>query len=417
MNQPHSSSPTATTRPRVAMVQDGARRHYALPKTLERLGMLEVMYSDWFVRPASKEALLARTMMWLKPSIGRALAERRCDAIPPSKVVHSTALTFRLRRARRRFESLGDFFAWEADARGEWIRKHWRGSPDALLGFVRNLSPELCAWARQRGIATVGDQIIAPAVIENREMTLQQQRWPAWEKKTEVAHDVTEELESRTWPELSHIICMSEYVRDGLRELGIDDRRISVIAYPFDASPFVVPNRLGRTGPVTVGFTGTLGLRKGVPYFLEVAKRFRPDQVRFVMVGGSQLEPVAMTELAKHVELVGRQSRAEVRQWLETFDAFLFPSTCEGSAGSVMEAMAAGLPTITTYNSGSQVRNGIDGFIVKYDDIDGMCRRIEELACSADKRREMGLLARQRIEAFDLDWYGRELSALLARLV
>ena len=39
------------------------------------------------------------------------------------------------------------------------------------------------------------------------------------------------------------------------------------------------------------------------------------------------------------------------------------------------------------------VRNGIDGFIVKYDDIDGMCRRIEELACSADKRREMGLLS------------------------
>jgi len=83
---------------------------------------------------------------------------------------------------------------------------------------------------------------------------------------------------------------------------------------------------------VLVGFVGAVGLRKGAPYFLEVARRSRGSTVRFVMVGPVQLPEAAIKRMSESVELVGRVPRNQAVAWLLKFDMLLFPSTCEGSA-------------------------------------------------------------------------------------
>ena len=59
-------------------------------------------------------------------------------------------------------------------------------------------------------------------------------------------------------------------------------------------------------------------------------------QARFVMVGPIALDAGAVARHAGAVELAGPVSRAEVPAWLEKFDVFFFPSTCEGSASAVL---------------------------------------------------------------------------------
>jgi glycosyltransferase involved in cell wall biosynthesis len=166
-----------------------------------------------------------------------------------------------------------------------------------------------------------------------------------------------------------------------------------------------------------VGFVGAVGLRKGVPWFLETAKRFNPNQVRFAMVGLVVLDKTKLEPFADRVQFVGAVPHSQVAEWLRKFDVFFFPSTCEGSAGAVLEAMSAGLPVITTLNSGSWVRDGIDGFIRSYDDIDGFEQALRQLDDDRDLLQRMGESARARVLTYDLNAYQNNLLRFFERVV
>jgi glycosyltransferase involved in cell wall biosynthesis len=61
------------------------------------------------------------------------------------------------------------------------------------------------------------------------------------------------------------------------------------------------------------------------------------------------------------------------------------------------------------------VRDGVEGFIRPYDDLDGYAAAIEKLWKDKNLRAQMAKRARQRAEAFELDYYTRELTTLLTR--
>jgi glycosyltransferase involved in cell wall biosynthesis len=81
-----------------------------------------------------------------------------------------------------------------------------------------------------------------------------------------------------------------------------------------------------------------------------------------------------------------------------------------------MEAMASGLPVVTSPNSGTVARDGVEGYVAAYDDVDTLARRIRELAEDEGLRRDLGQAARRRAEHFNLDWYSGEVARLLREL-
>ena len=84
---------------------------------------------------------------------------------------------------------------------------------------------------------------------------------------------------------------------------------------------------------------------------------------------------------------------------------FVLPSIVEGSAKTTYEAMAAGLPVVTTLNAGSVVRDGVDGFIVPIRDQDALKRRLLFLYENRDEARAMGEAARKRVREFSWETY------------
>src|SRR5262249_27834906 len=93
------------------------------------------------------------------------------------------------------------------------------------------------------------------------------------------------------------------------------------------------------------------------------------------------------------------------------------PSLHEGSALVTYEALASGLPVITTENAGSVVRDGVDGFVVPIRDVTALQEKILMLYQNRELRREMGARARERAEQFTWAAHRARLSALMGQIL
>ncbi len=118
--------------------------------------------------------------------------------------------------------------------------------------------------------------------------------------------------------------------------------------------------------------------------------------------------------MCRNLTFLGRVPRDRVRSEFQQADIFVLPSLAEGSAEATYEALAAGLPVITTKAAGSVVRNGIEGRIVLERDPDALAQAIEEITEDRALRNRMALAARARARDFTWHRYGEQLLAALA---
>lgn len=143
-------------------------------------------------------------------------------------------------------------------------------------------------------------------------------------------------------------------------------------------------------------------MRKGVPYLMQVAARL--PGVLFELVGPMTVPP-GVLGASPNVSVVGTLPRSAIAERMAGWDMFVFPSTCEGSAVAVMEAMASGLPVVTSPNSGAPIRDGVEGFVRAYDDVEGLAGAVERLAGDRALRRDMGQAGREAVARQTIDAY------------
>jgi glycosyltransferase involved in cell wall biosynthesis len=74
-----------------------------------------------------------------------------------------------------------------------------------------------------------------------------------------------------------------------------------------------------------------------------------------------------------------------------------------------LEALASGLPVITTPNAGSVMRDGVDGFVVPIRDAEALAEKIELLAKNPELLAWMSHNARERAQEFSWEKYGERL--------
>jgi glycosyltransferase involved in cell wall biosynthesis len=406
---------------RVAVIQDGARLHYAAPLAFKQAGMLAGIYTDWYNRQSWLTEVSIKIARRVSPHNAQRMQQRRSEELA-GVPIYDHPILFHASCLRRK---PGALRRMASDGAVRLIRRiDRRRGPiaprqiDLVYGFSNCMNPSGARWIRHLGIPLVLDQPIATAVEMNTRLAQTLQRWPGWETTAPLdEQQIHGDQEIQMLSIADHLTCASEYVKKSLLELKIDPDHISVIPYPLDATPFPFINRGGRSGPVTVGIIGTVSLRKGAPVVLEVAKKFPSDQVRFLWIGISTLAPERQREMRDHVNLTGPVLRSQIPEQLGKFDIFMLASRAEGSPSALMEAMASGLPVVTTTNSGTVARDGVEGYIREIDDIDGMAAAIEKLASDGELRLSMGRAARERILNFNIEWYSRSLADVAARVV
>jgi glycosyltransferase involved in cell wall biosynthesis len=167
------------------------------------------------------------------------------------------------------------------------------------------------------------------------------------------------------------------------------------------------PIRAPRAGAARLAFVGWVTREKGIFEALEVLGRLRqwhPSATLTVAGGGRDtnafLAAASARGLIGAVHMRGWVDGEEVRRILRESDVFLFPSHCEGLPNALIEAMAAGLPSVAARVGGvpDLIRNGENGFLVDVADVDRMTTLVGELVSCPERAREIGLRARQTAE-------------------
>jgi rhamnosyl/mannosyltransferase len=160
-------------------------------------------------------------------------------------------------------------------------------------------------------------------------------------------------------------------------------------------------------GPPTILFVGRLRYYKGLDTLLRAMVRLRGVTLNIVGTGPmseSWQSLAAELGLGDHVHFIGDVGHDELPSWYHNAHCFVLPANARSEAfGRVLlEAMASGLPCVTTeLGTGTSwvVQDGVTGLVVPPRDDLALARAVEQLLNNPQRRREMGLAARSRVEA------------------
>lgn len=201
--------------------------------------------------------------------------------------------------------------------------------------------------------------------------------------------------------------CVSDAIRVEAMQYGLDPAKAMVIRPAVDPEVFrPAPGDRARGDVFRVITTGSVIWRKGHEFALAAIDRLRQRNVPAVLeiIGkGEEEQRLLYTlndlELLDVVTWHGLLPPAEVVGRLQTADAFLLTSLSEGISNALLEAMACGLPVVTTAIPGMDevVTDGVEGLVVPPRDIPATANALEQLQADGDGRYRMGQAGRARI--------------------
>ena len=400
---------------KIAVAQLGARMHYAVPRIFSGAGCLETFFTD-ICAEKGLGGMIAKFPARFLPAAAARLGARRIPDIPKDRIVAFDRLGVlywrRLRQARDpRQQAITHL--WAGAEFGRLIQKHGLGAADTVYTF-NSAGLTLLRHAREQGLRSVHEQTIVPVVVQIRLLGEEQKIWQDWEPPMDLENffGAFLENEQQEWALAQRIVCGSAFVLDGIREAGGPFERTTVVPYGVDlagAGAYDGREKENFSGrPLRVLTVGTVCLRKGAPYIGQAARQWR-GRAEFRVAGPVELTDHGRRALSESVSLLGRVPRDRVAEQFAWADVFLLPSICEGSATATYEALAAGLPVITTPNAGSAVRPGEDGFIVPIRDVPAICAALQQLADDPELYRRMSAAARNRRETLSVAAYGKRL--------
>lgn len=230
----------------------------------------------------------------------------------------------------------------------------------------------------------------------------------------------------------SFVVTISEYNRQFLGRLyqGLVGQKIFVIHCGIDAEIFQVRPAKKVNDHFTILCVARLEAEKGHRYLIESCAQLRDQGVNFrcllVGDGGKRAEieaQIRQFNLADHITLLGFQPRHRVRELLAEADIMVLPSVVtdkggqEGIPVALMEALAVGLPAISTAISGipELIEDGKTGLLVPQHDGQALAEAILKLY-HTDLGEQLAARGRAKVmKEFNLRTNAARLYELLSR--
>lgn len=168
-------------------------------------------------------------------------------------------------------------------------------------------------------------------------------------------------------------------------------------------------------------FIGKMGFLKGEADLLRALQLVKAEhglRFRLDLLGQLSGEISALCRAAgleEELDQLGPVALSERIGYFQRADIFVLPTYAEGMPIAVIEAMAAGLPCVTTPVGGipELIREGVEGFLVEPGDIQALATRLAQLLREAELRQEMGAQALRSARRYDLQQVLARLAAEL----
>ena len=214
-----------------------------------------------------------------------------------------------------------------------------------------------------------------------------------------------------------HIFVASSMTKKSLLDIEIESEKISVIPYgaPIDYfQPQPKPDKTFRAL-----FVGRVGLRKGVHYLLSAWHELRLTEAELLLVGVNEFPSGYLQQDWYSIRHLGSVPHHTLGNYYNSADVFVFPSLVEGFGLVLLEAMACGIPIITTPNTAAPdiITDGIEGFIVPIRDPDALQAKLDWCYRHPQELEQMGRAARKKAEQLTWDLYRQRLSNRVKELL
>ena len=354
--------------------QLGAREHYAVPRALQKRGVLDEVITDLWVRPGS----------FSKRLNGRYHPDLETAQV---KAQNMAALSFELKASASRTNG------WELiTRRNDWFQRqvvdqlvqaHKGSSNGHHAVFAYSYAAgEIFKFARQRGWKTVLGQIDPGPAEEKIVAGLHEQNtgnhwkpapreyWDRWREECSLA---------------DQIVVNSDWSKTALISESIPEDKIRVVPLAYETAPEsktfnrTYPTSFTEKRPLRVLFLGQINLRKGVGQLLEAINLLAGENIEFWFVGPTQIHISEQLKQDSRVKWFGVAPRTEVAKYYKEADVFVLPTLSDGFGLTQLEAQSWKLPVIASRHCGEVVRDGENGINLEEVSADAIAAALQRL--------------------------------------
>lgn len=406
----------------MVVAHPGKQHSYQVALALQRAGLLRQFITGVYFKPDGFPYTLARCLPTaVRQRALRVLNRRRLvelddclvTSVPYHEIVSRTVgnLPPLLRITEGHSGYL--FSNWAGDiSTSKWLQR-CVPRPAVLYSFLGSALRSF-QLARQLGVLAVLD---VPTTLNANQIVAEERQHlglPSYYRR----------LPTRLRAEVlaaDYVLVPSDIASDSVVMLGVPPARVITLSFGVDVTHFrpTSPGHMDVNDRFLALFVGKFDVHKGVHYLLqawhdlalpnsELVIAGPPGDVNFVQKMRSQYSGL-FTE-------VGNVPHNQLPELYAQADVFVFPSLAEGSALVTYEALASGLPCIVTFEAGSVVRDGIEGFVVPRGDVPSLKERLLRLYHDGVLRRQMSVAARQRAEEYSWQHYHMRLVDAFERM-
>jgi L-malate glycosyltransferase len=224
------------------------------------------------------------------------------------------------------------------------------------------------------------------------------------------------------WKKASALVACSEGLRArALRFLPSAD--IEVITNGVDLERFRPAQEHIGSGPLRLLTVGRLSVTKRLPLLIETVQLLcsRGCRARLTVVGGGALESqlrqlLSEKSLRDEVTLTGRREAENMPEIYRQHDVYISASMQEGMSNAMLEAMASGLPIMTTRCEGVDELISDNGVVVEEATPAALAEAARGLIDKPQTQRAMALAARKKAEGFGWDAVAESYLRLYAKV-
>jgi glycosyltransferase involved in cell wall biosynthesis len=185
-------------------------------------------------------------------------------------------------------------------------------------------------------------------------------------------------------------------------------------------------HELGLVGTTFI-YVGRLWWGKGVNHLLDAFERVQRQSsapVSLLLVGDgpeeAKLKQTCAERGIRNVVFTGFRQKAELPRYYALADVFVFPTLGDPYGLVVDEAMACGLPVVSTAAAGEirdRIEEGVNGYIVPPEDSVALAGAMQKLAEDAALRERMGAVSAQKIQGHTPERWAEDFEGIVFKLI
>jgi glycosyltransferase involved in cell wall biosynthesis len=256
--------------------------------------------------------------------------------------------------------------------------------------------------AQRLGKSRIYDMTTGYYAVRERIRSGLETKYADWFPPKKLAHEVSPEQKRREMELADLVLAPSKFVAESIQEYH-PNKRITFAPYGVDLAAWPSRTRQIYEEMMTFVYAGQCSVHKGVPLLLLAWQAAGLKRARLQLIGKWELAETKKRELPSRCTWTGPVGSQELSQLFRSADVFVFPSNFEGFGLVVTEALASGLPVLTTQGRGAdEIIDKASGRTVPPENLDAL---VEELRWFEQHRDQLAQLSRAaRLNAERRTW-------------